>query len=45
MVRNMKGVNVISPMTVNVLDVIGGESVVLDKDSVSKLEERLNDGK
>ncbi len=44
-VRNIKGINVVAPMKVNVKDVVKSKAVVIDKDSVNKLENRLLNGK
>jgi len=44
-VRNIKGVNIADPMKVNVKDVVKSKGVVIDKDSVNKLENRLLNGK
>jgi len=44
-VRNIKGVNIADPMKVNVKDVVKRKAVVIDKDSVNKLENRLLNGK
>jgi ribosomal protein L4 len=44
-VRNIKGVNIVNPMRVNVKDVVKSKAIVIDKDSVNKLENRLLNGK
>lgn len=44
-VRNIKGINVAAPMKVNVKDVVQSKAIVLDKEAVNKLEERLLNGK
>ncbi len=40
-VRNIKGVSIADPMKVNVKDVVKSKAVVIVKDSVNKLENRL----
>ena len=44
-VRNIKGIYVAAPMKVNVKDVVKSKAIVIDKDAVNKLEERLLNGK
>ena len=44
-VRNIKGINVTAPMKVNVKDVVRSKAIVIDKEALNKLEERLLNGK
>lgn len=43
--RNVKGVNVLTPMRVNVKNVVNSKEIVIEKDAVKILEERLLNGK
>lgn len=39
--RNVQGVSVVSPLDLNVMDVVGSRKLIVDKEAVAKLEERL----
>lgn len=43
--RNVKGVNVLTPMRVNVKNVVSSKEIVIEKDAVKILEDRLLNGK
>ncbi len=43
--RNVKGVNVLTPMRVNVKNVVNSKEIVIEKDAVKILEDRLLNGK
>ncbi len=43
--RNVKGINVLTPMRVNVKNVVNSKEIVIEKDAVKILEERLLNGK
>ncbi len=43
--RNVKGVNVLTPMRVNVKNIVNSKEIFIEKDAVNILEERLLNGK
>ncbi len=43
--RNIKSVDVFTPMKVNVRNIVGSKGIVIEKDAVKILEERLLNGK